>query len=84
MKNFTLTALFAITALANEMPPSERMLDGHGADQRTFQDLLNAIDEVRHQFSELKDTAAEQLGSDVIDWDSLEVPNVTSLSDLTE
>ena len=44
MKTFTLTALFAITALANEMPPSERMLDGHGADQRTFQDLLDAID----------------------------------------
>ena len=54
MKSLVLAGLMVITALAADMP-NERMLDGHGTDHRTTQDLNDAIDKVREQFEELKD-----------------------------
>ena len=57
MKTLGLAGLLVITALAADMP-NERMLDGHGTDHRTTQDLNDAIDKVRDQFEELKNQAA--------------------------
>ena len=43
MKTFGLFALMSITAMAADTP-NERMLDGHGTDHRTTQDLIDAIE----------------------------------------